>query len=70
MPNWPIFLERVSRYVPSTTTVSAAKESDSSTSASPMADEPTPRTDENSKRAHQDLLKKACLGATTAAADV
>jgi alpha-glucuronidase len=39
-------------------------------SARPRADEPAPRTDENSKKAHKDLLEKARLGATTARIDV
>jgi lysophospholipase L1-like esterase len=36
----------------------------------PKADEPAPRTDENSMKAHEALLKKAQLGATTARIDV
>jgi lysophospholipase L1-like esterase len=38
--------------------------------AEAAACEPAPRTDENSKKAHEDLLNKARLGATTARIDV
>jgi hypothetical protein len=64
-PNWPSFFEWVGRYIqaPALPTASAR-------SRRPAADEPTPRQDENSRIAHEELINKAKFGATQGRIDV
>jgi lysophospholipase L1-like esterase len=70
-PNWPAFFDWVSQYIPAPpVNHPAEKPGEAPADSRPKAYEPAPRTDENSKKAHEALVEKARLGATTARIDV
>lgn len=63
-PNWPTFFEWVGKYIqsPANTALSTTDEAALSTSDASTAGEPIPRTDANSKLAHEQLIAKAKRG--------
>lgn len=69
-PNWPSFFRWVDGYIKAPPVPSSKDKSSVAVRSRPAADVPVPRTDENSKTAHQELLQKARYGATKGRVDI
>jgi lysophospholipase L1-like esterase len=65
-----VFFDWISAYIEAPQPAPASGASSDRRSGHPAADKPAPRNDENSTRAHQDLLEKARYGATEGRVDV